>query len=230
MSVGEGGVNALSPDGRWVLFRADGEATPSGASGQRLLLVPTGTGEPQTVPLGELKVEWATWTPDVRRFLLLGREPGKGLQVFVQGVDGSGRRAVTPEGVFPRLEATQMAGPPVSDGSRVAVPGPNGRLTLYPLDGGAEPREIAGLAPGFLALRFADDGRSLFVAGLEANPTRAYRVDLVSGRRTLVYELMPADAAGVTTFEHPFVTPDGRWYAYAYRQVLQQLYLVDGLR
>jgi hypothetical protein len=81
-----------------------------------------------------------------------------------------------------------------------------------------------------VAVRFADDGRSLLVAGPEATPTRVYRVDLVTGRRTLLRELMPADTAGVTTFEQAWVTPDGRSYAYPYRQVLQQLYLVEGLR
>jgi Tol biopolymer transport system component len=225
MRVGEGAPTALSPDGRWVLL----DATPWGASQQRLLLVPTGTGQPQTVSLGELRMDWASWTPDGRRILIVGRERDKGPRVFVQATDGSGRRAVTPEGVFPRLEGTRIP-VPVSDGRRVAVPGPNGHLTLYRLDDGAEPREVPGVGPGFLAVRFGVDGRSLLVAGPEATPTRVYRVDLVTGRRTLLHELMPADTAGVTTFEYAFVTSDGRSYAYAYRQILQQLYLVEGLK
>jgi Tol biopolymer transport system component len=229
MRVDVGGATALSPDGRWVLFPNDEEAAPSGVPRRRLLLVPTGTGEPQTVPQGELRVSWATWTPDGRRILVAGREHGKGLQVFVQGADGGGWRAVTPEGVFPQLLATRVP-VPVGDDHQVAVPAPNGRLTLYRLDGGGEPREVPGVGPGFVAVRFATDGRSLFVAGPEATPTRVYRVDLVTGRRTLLHELMPADTAGVTTFEQAFVTPDGRSYAYPYRQILQQLYVVEGLR
>ena len=86
-------------------------------------------------------------------------------------------------------------------------------------------------------LRFSADGRSLLVAGSEDTPTRVYRVDLATGRRTLLHELMPADPAGVTTGGGilawglgAVVTPDGRGYAYTYRQIFHNLYLADGLR
>jgi hypothetical protein len=36
--------------------------------------------------------------------------------------------------------------------------------------------------------------------------------------------------AGVTIGDWIAVTPDGRGYAYGYRQILHNLYLVDGLR
>jgi hypothetical protein len=110
----------------------------------------------------------------------------------------------------------------------LACLGPTKRVTLYPL-GGGEDREVPGLEPGMQPLRFSADGRSLLVAGPEDTPTRVYRVDLATGRRTLRHELMPADPAGVTTLG-AVVTPDGRGYAYNYRQILHNLYLVEGLR
>ena len=103
------------------------------------------------------------------------------------------------------------------------------RLRLVPT-GPDEPREVPGLEPAFHAVRFADDGRSVFVVAHQGTPTRLYRVDLATGRRALAYELMPPDPIGVTTFTGAFVTPDGRAYAYDYRQVIGNLYLVEGLR
>jgi hypothetical protein len=162
----------------------------------------------------------------------------------VAGLDAKGLRAITPEGIFPRAAADAVLGwaVAVSDGSRLAVEGPSGAVTLYSIDGPNEPREVPGLEPAFHAVRFGDDGRSLFVVAHQGTPTRLYRVevgsripeftavDLATGRRRLVHELIPADTAGVTTFTNGFVSTDGRAYAYEYRQVLGNLYLAEGLR
>ncbi len=42
--------------------------------------------------------------------------------------------------------------------------------------------------------------------------------------------MKPADMAGVSIIAPPLVTSDGRGYAYTYRQVFHNLYLVQGLR
>jgi hypothetical protein len=107
----------------------------------------------------------------------------------------------------------------------------SGRVTLYPLEGG-EPREVPGLEPDMLPLRFSDDGSSLFMSGprTPAEPWRIFRADLATGRRTLLYELKPQDMAGVWMPEPPEGTPDGRGYAYAYSQILHDLYLAEGLQ
>ncbi len=160
---------------------------------------------------------------------MTAREEKKGLQVFFVGVDGSGRRAVTPEGVFAGLKWDSNP-VPVTEGRRVAVPDASGRLTLYPLEGADAPREVPGVEPGFTAARFANDGRSLIVVGPEDTPTRLYRVDLDSGRRTLLRELAPEDRAGVTTYPAAAVTPDGLGYAYEYRRIFHKLFVVEGLK
>jgi hypothetical protein len=209
MRLGEGQPMALSPDGRWALIQR-----------QDLQLVPTGVGEARALPVSGLEIGWAAWVPDGKRVLLLGREPDRGWRFFVLDVDGGSRRAVTPEGV--------TAGSFDSDGRSLACLGPTKRVTLYPLEGG-EGREVPGLEPETQPVRFSADGRSLLVANPEETPTRVYRVDLVTGRRTLLHELMPADPAGVTIVGG-VVTPDGRGYAYNYRQVFHNLYLVEGLR
>jgi hypothetical protein len=229
MRLGRGSGCALSPDGRHVLVLPELTNVPYKTWGPTpLVVVPTGAGPQREVPLPGLEVRWAAWLPDGERLLVTAREEGKGLQVFVVGIDGSGRRAVTPEGVFAGLKWDSNP-KPVTDGRRVAVPGPAGRLTLYPLDGADAPREVPGVAPGFTAARFAGDGRSLIVVAPEDTPTRLYRVDLETGRRALLYELAPEDRAGVATYPEAVVTPDGRGYAYEYARVFHKLFVVEGL-
>ena len=230
--LGPGEPLSLSPDGRWFaqsigsIFQ-----TPESWQGSRLRLVPTGAGEARELAFPDIVINWAGWLPDGQRLLLTGRQrDGRWVRVFVAELDGTGLRAITPEGVFPRAFETDGWTRAVSDGRRVAVEGPNGSVTLYPVDGPGEPREVPGLGPGFHAVRFGADGRSLFVVEHQRTPTRLHRVDLETGQRSLAFELMPPDPAGVTTFTNAFVTADGRVYAYEYRQVLGNLYLAEGLR
>jgi hypothetical protein len=229
--LGQGEPLSLSPDGRWFvqsigsIFQG-----PDSWQGSRLRLVPTGPGETREVAFPDLVVQWAGWLPDGQRLLLTARERARPLRVFVAGLDGKELRAITPEGVFPRAAATHGWTRAVSDGRRLAVEGPSGVVTLYSVDGTDEPREVPGLEPAFHAVRFADDGRSLFVVAHQGTPTRLFRVDIATGRRALVRELMPPDQVGVTTFTGAFVSADSRAYAYDYRQVLGNLYLAEGLR
>jgi len=231
--LGQGDPLSLSPDGRWFAQSSGSMLQRSDSwEGSRLRLVPTGAGEPRELAFPDLAIHWAGWLPDGRRLILTARERARPMRVFVVGLDGRGLRAITPEGVFPQADSDAILGwtVAVSDGRRVAVEGPQGAVTLYPVDASDEPREVPGLAPAFHAVRFGVDGRSLFVVAHRGTPTRVYRVDLATGRRTLAHDLMPADAAGVTTFTNGFVSADGRAYAYEYRQVLGNLYLAEGLR
>lgn len=230
MRLGRGYGCALSPDGRFVIVLPGLQNVPhAGWRPTPLVVAPVGAGLQRTVPLPGLEVRSAAWHPDGERLLVTAREDQKGLRVFTVGIDGSRRRPVTPEGVFAGIKWDSDP-VPVSDERRVAAPSPSGRLTLYPLEGADAPREVPGVEPGFTAARFASDGRSLIVVGPEETPTRLYRVDLDSGRRTLLYELAPEDRAGVTTYPAASVTPDGRGYAYTYLRVFHRLFLVEGLK
>lgn len=116
---------------------------------------------------------------------------------------------------------------------RIACVGPSNRLIFYPLDGG-EPREVAGieLEPVTNLLRLSEDESALMVSMLgetRTAPIHVERVDLATGRHTLLHELKPADMAGVV-LGVGLQTPDGRGYAYGYQQYLHNLYLADGFR
>jgi hypothetical protein len=101
---------------------------------------------------------------------------------------------------------------------------------LYPIDGG-ETRPIPFLKADETPIVFSDDGRSLFLMVNVLNfPLRVLRLDLETGKRGLWLELAPPDRAGVLGFNGPWLTPNGRFYAYNCWRQLSDLYLVEGLR
>jgi len=79
-------------------------------------------------------------------------------------------------------------------------------------------------------VRFAPDGRTLFYLESGEIPAKAYRYDVVSGRKELWKEFAPADTSGLSGITRLVVTPDGKTYAYSYLRILSYLQLVDGMK
>ena len=204
---------ALSPDGKSVLAE-----TPE--PDRNLILLPTAGGEAVNLPKVAVSHQWAAWLPDGKRFVFLGREPGHGLRLFVQNVAGGLPRAFSPAGVGGSAALSP-------DGSRVATMGPDGKGYLYPVDGGAVPT-FRGLTPADRILGWSRYGAELYVAE-GTLPVTVFRMSLASGRKTQLWQLAPADAAGVTHLGEIRVTPDGSFCAYSYRRTFSYLYLAEGL-
>ncbi|HEY4908450.1 MAG TPA: hypothetical protein VIJ73_03050, partial [Methylomirabilota bacterium] len=131
--LGEGNALGLSPDMKWALAILPSPNSP-------FLLLPTGTGEPKKLPLEGISPEQAaTWLPDSKRILFAGSEPGHGLRLYAQNLDGGKPKAITQEGITVGLPGFTVA----SDGKSVAAIGPDHKCVLYPMDGGS-PRPLDG--------------------------------------------------------------------------------------
>jgi hypothetical protein len=141
--------------------------------------------------------------------------------VYVRDLDKGPPRPVTPDGTI---------GTSVSrDGKRVlAFDAATGRFAIYPVDGGA-PVPVPGMRDGEVVANFDESGRGVYVASGTAS-VRIDRVDLDTGRRTLLREVGPVDPTGVGQIEALQITPDGKSYCYSYMSALSRLYAVDGLR
>ena len=77
-------------------------------------------------------------------------------------------------------------------------------------------------------VQWSADGGSIYARREGGMPLPVVTVDVRTGAERAWKELMPPDAAGVVWIG-PFVTPDGRGYAYTYQRRLDDLYLVEGL-
>jgi WD40 repeat protein len=216
--LGPGGGEALSPDGKWALSILYSDPP-------ELRLIPIGPGDAVTLERGPIVTyEFGDWMPDGKSVLFTGNEAGKRIRTYVQTITGGPARPVTPEGVdvVPRGISP--------DGKWVAAIDAEQKVVLYPLSGG-EPIAVPGVEPGESPIRFNTDGSALYVARSGNYPVPVYKVDVKSGRRQLLREIMPADRSGLTPqrTDRGFIhaTPDGTVFAYTYTRWRGNLYLVE---
>ncbi|MEP6705945.1 MAG: protein kinase [Pyrinomonadaceae bacterium] len=214
--LGEGSGVGRSPDGRWiisVLF-----------SPPQIVLLPIGAGEAKRLErsvIEQYNTPGASWMPDGKSIVFVGKEQGHALRAYIQDIDGGNPRPVTPDGVTGFL---------VSPDGQLLVAGDHERnKSLYPLAGG-EPRAIAGLDDEDRVIRWGTDASSLYIYRDRDRPLKVYKLDLATGHKELAKEITPADPAGILGPVNVLLTPDGKGYLYAFTRRLTDLYLVKGLR
>ena len=220
--LGEGLANALSADGKWVAARPR-------ESRERVMVVPTGAGETRTIVLPYACDQW-WFFPDGKRLLVNGvlrqsNAPG----ISSIGFDGQSPTRIAPDGWDSFFGEVPIS----SDGKWIDCQSgglDNVSLRLYPTDGSLAFKTVKGFESDDVVLRWTPDGRSLYVFKRNELPARVFRLDLETGKRTPIYSLMPADAAGVTRIPIVVRTPDARAYAYNITRELSDLYLVRGLK
>jgi Tol biopolymer transport system component len=217
--LGPGYPLEISPDGKWAMVLGSIRA-PS-----QLVLLPTGTGEARPLTHDGITHQGAAWTPDGKRIVFVGNEPGHRIRYFVQSVDGGPPRAITPENVSFNSSDPVTISP---DGRSVAVASLDGKIVLYPLDDGA-PRAVPKLADGFAPLRWCP-GNSLMVYQGGDVPAKILRVDVESGEQTLWKELAPANRTGLAGINVVRVGANCRSSAFSPFYIPSELWIVDGLR
>jgi len=218
--LGPGFPQQISPDGKWALV-LDSTRAPS-----QLMLQPTGTGEARQVTHDAIHHHGAAWTPDGKRVVFAGNEPGHAIRYYVQALNGSAPRGITPENV-----SFDFANPVVisPDGGSVAVAGLDGKITIYPLDGGA-PRAVPKLTDGSAPLRLCPDNRSLLVYQAGNLPVKIFRVDLQTGDQVLWKEWAPAYRTGIARVIAARVGADCQGSAYSVVYAPSELWVASGLR
>jgi len=89
---------------------------------------------------------------------------------------------------------------------------------------------VPGLTPDDQVIRWNADGQSVYVYRPANVPFRLERLDLASGRRELFREVAPADRAGVLYSTGATLAGDTKSYAYGYKRMTSQLFVVEGAR
>jgi Tol biopolymer transport system component len=210
--LGEGIASGLSPDGKWALAIV---STPP-----QLVIYPTGPGEVRRLPRGDVETyQTAGWFPDGKSVLVCGNEAGKASRCYAQDVSGGSPRPVTPEGT--------TNGTVSPDGLQILC-SKTGGTWLVQRAGDGTARTVPALALDDQVIQWSADGRSVYVYRQTVVPFRLERVDVASGRRELIREVAPADRAGVLYSAGAALTDDTRSYAYDYKRMTSQLFVVEG--
>jgi len=161
--------------------------------------------------------------PDGQRFVFLERAGKTSLRVYVQDLAGGPPRAISPEGmVWSRIAVSP-------DGRSVATLGPDNRLTIYPVDGGAS-RPLPGAEALERAIVWSADGGSVYVYRSMESPAKVFKIDVATGKRELWKTIAPVDRAGLIAIDNIVMTPDARASAFSFQRVLTNLEIVEGLR
>jgi eukaryotic-like serine/threonine-protein kinase len=225
IKLGEWNEPILSPDGTKVL--AISANTSTLATGLSFALLPTGVGEIQKLSSGQfVQAENMGWTPDGKA-VYFAVSDGKGWRMYLQDVDGSAARPVTP---FMSIKRSHVEGDLVSpDGKLMFARDVNGKGMLYPLAGG-DARLVPGWLPDDLWVNWTADGRSAYIYNDNKTNASVFKLDLTTGKREPLMTLALTDPAGVTAISNVRMTPDGKTYAYTFAREMSDLFLVEGVR
>ena len=218
--LGYGLPQELSHDGNWALAIRAGT----------VVAMPTAAGKERTIETGFPMVTAARWMPDGDRVLVLANDAQGRSVASVIGFSGGGARRIS-ESLELRFASwgNRSLSPVSPDGRYVAASVAGGEILLVPLDGG-QSRAVPGCGPSDLPIQWTPDGRRLLVFNPGSLPARIFEIDLESGRRQLVRELLPRDRVGVYGLVQALITPDRSAYVYGYQEYRSDLYRVTGLR
>jgi Tol biopolymer transport system component len=217
--LGNGLTPTLSRDGKQVL------ALIAGANGNRNLVeLPTGAGESRTIPTGTLHVQGAYFFADGQSILELGNAVGEnGQRLWVQDARSGEPKPISPEGVNSRLTGTISP-----DQKRVVSVDPQGKLAIYPINGGPQ-EDVRGALYGDRPLRWMADGKSLLVSSVSA-PNVIVTLDLATGSRKPFRTMAVPEGLTQQDVGSPIFAPDLKSYIYAYTRIASDLYVVEGLK
>jgi serine/threonine protein kinase/Tol biopolymer transport system component len=219
VQLGQGSAGKLSPDGKWAISILPG--TPG-----RVTLVPLGPGQARAIAITGLEHidnGVAHFLGDGKHITLNANEPGHAVRTYLVSLDGGKPTPITPEGITGGLISP--------DGQSILHVDHARGIAVYPTAGAAgTPHPIPGLERSFIPVQWSEDGNSVYGYLPGQVPTRVYKVNLISGGKTLIKELQPDTTVGVVNISPVVVTRDGSRFAYSYYQVSSVLYLISGLR
>jgi hypothetical protein len=214
--LGTGSAADISSDNKWVIATSVQQPTPT-------TLLPTGAGQPRA--LGDGKISKAAgslvFLPDNKGILAVGAEEGKSVRTFRIPLDGASPSAVGPEGFAARAVSP--------DGAR-AIGRVGEKTIVVDLQSGSILQEFPAIDRDDRILRWSTDGQSIFVSTPVGQVGRMLRIELSTGKKTLITAFAPTDLSGVTGVGGGRITPDGKYFLYGVTRTLSDLFVVEGLK
>jgi serine/threonine protein kinase/Tol biopolymer transport system component len=211
--LGDGGFGFLSPDGKWV---AALDRSPA-----KIMLLPTGVGEPKALTDDRTDHFNLVWLPDSKSVVYSTAEPGHGVRTYVLDIESGSSRPITPEGT-----AGGLVSP---DGKALLAIDQKRQRWFYPIAGGDPQKCNVVVGPNERIFGFFGDAKTLLVR-TRLVPTEVTRIDIATGHREPFKEIAPADPSGAQSIPSLRFSADGKAYAYSVGRILSDLYVVDGMK
>ena len=213
-SLGEGAVPKFSPDETIA-------AAPVLSRPPQLALHPIGTGESRRLALGDIaNLAGVAWFPDGKHVLLNASKEGQSLRTYEMDLQGG-----TPE----QLGPPDFTGIAVAKGGR-KIAGRNsvGDAVVFDKDT-QKTHSIPGLGPQDLFDAWTRDGEALLVTTSTLWDAQVYRVEVASGKKSLLQKLELSEKAGSIFRLRVYYAEQSKTYVYNVRRALDSLYVVEGL-
>jgi len=214
--LGDGSAGGLSPDDKWAISVSTGHP-------ERVTLLPIGPGQPRPVDasgLEHIQNGGARFLGEGQRLIANGSEPGHTNRCYVLDLAGGKPKALTPEGI--------LCGPSSPDNRFVVGLKSNAAVGVFPVEGGPV-RPIRGLPERFHPVQWSADSALLYGYRTGELPSKIYKVEIATGKQTVLQQLRPGEPAGVVIVAPVVVSRDGTRFVYSYNQALSVLYLISGL-
>ncbi len=149
VQLGLGSGGSLSPDGKWAISVLVGGAG-------RVTLVPTGPGQPRTIPTPGLERIYngnVHFLPDGKHITLNANEPGHKVRCYLVDLEGGKPIPITPEGITGAL---------ISPDGKYILRNDNGAATRSILPPEVHPVPSPVSKPGFIPVQWSEDNSSVY--------------------------------------------------------------------
>jgi eukaryotic-like serine/threonine-protein kinase len=214
--LGEGSAGGLSPDGKWAIGIIVGKPG-------RITLYPIGSGQPRDIPvkgLEQIDNGISHFLADGKRITINGIAPGHAVRCYLLDLDSGQTMPATPEGITGGL---------VSPNGRFIIANNGTEAAVYEIATGAS-HPLPGIGSRFVPLRWSEDESVIYGYAPSQSPIKLYKLNLVTGEKSVIQELRPESLNGVVSIAPIVVNRDGSRFAYSYYQVSSVLYVLSGLR
>lgn len=188
----------------------------------QIALLPIGTGESRMLSLGEITSvsQSLAWFPDGKHLLVVGTPAGQTQRTYELDMESGKLQVVGPVG---------WKGTAVSrDGKHIAGFSSAGEVVVFDLDT-QQMRSVPGAGTDELQ-GWTKDGQGLLVLESTLSDARIYRIEVATGKRTLLRAVELNDKAGSVGTLRMLYAEDSKTYVYRVQKILGSLYVVDGLK
>jgi eukaryotic-like serine/threonine-protein kinase len=214
VALGPGAQPRFSPDGRIV-------AAPVLTRPPQVALTLIGAGESRRLALGEITtLKNVDWFPDGKHLMMTGATEAQPLRTYEMDLEGGSPQALGP--------ADFMGFAVSRDGRRIAGRKASGEAVTFDRET-QKVQVILNIEPEEVIQKWMEDGQALLVYSSTPWEARIYRVEVATGKRTLLQIIEPIEKAGSRLPLRPAYAERSKTYVYSAERRLGTLYAVEGL-